>query len=284
MSKKVKYKERGINMNIFSITVLPLLFVPTFLNACCDLNSITPPIGPTTYTFEEDCQLYGITVGGDWKLHYMNNNPRTFQKLTYKEYDKKELQYQTDIQHVLLRYKTTNTYFYLCRAVLSPVCKKRDTGFMGIGSKCDNWYFKGISISLDFSKSNYNFVSFGDWYPKTQAPQETTNINIGVNASNDSLAGSINFGFSVNRGLEITSLTNVATKHFETKFYYTGTNSDYNHNSAVFETGFKFSSNGKVIAVSSFPEVKFETYYYGKEYFKLTKKNYTATLLQDPRF
>lgn len=271
-------------MKIFSVTILPFLFIPTFLNTSNDLNSITPPAGPIAYTFEEDCQLYGITVGEDWKLHYMNNNPRTFQKLTYKEYDKNELQYQTDIQHVLLRYKTSNTYFYLCRAVLSPVCKKRDSGFMGIGSKCDNWFFKGISISLDFANSNYNFISIGDWYPKTQAPQETTNINIGANVSDGSLTGSINFGFSVNKGLEITSLTNVATKHFETKYYFTGKDCDYNHNSAVFETGLKFSSNRKLIAASSFPEVKFETFYYGKEYFKLTKKSYASMLLKDPSF
>ncbi len=213
-------------------------------------------------SFDEDCALYGITIGEDWSLYGCPTNWTTFCKYYDKHYedDNTDLQYETDIQHCVLRYKDTSTYAYICRMVLSPVCKERSN------KKGDNWYFYTAKASMTLDSS----FTIGDWSPKTDAPTSTTSYGIALNISSDP-GIEISASFDVVKGLEIVSETNVASHYFSSTFDISGKKIDYNHNSGVFMTFLKFSTNGAELTWQNFPHVQFEFTYYGRsKYVKQT--------------
>ncbi|MCD8203951.1 MAG: hypothetical protein LUB56_02375 [Coprobacillus sp.] len=216
-------------------------------------------------SFYEDCALYGITIGDGWSLYGKPTSWTTFCKISATYKDEGELQFQTDIQQAVIRYKETSTYCYLCRMVLSPVCKERKNK---VG---DNWYFKTAQLSTTFDGS----FTLGDWSPKTETPTTTTSYTIGFDISMDPSL-EVSASFEVTKGLKIVSETNVATNYFSTLFdFSSGGNVDYNHNSAVFMSFAKFSTNGGTLSQSNFPYINFEFTYYGKK-----QKQYVTTSFQ----
>lgn len=229
--------------------------------------------------FELDCLNYGIEIDDGWDIFPNPNSSRTFRKVSDSFYDSGEEQYRTDIYHCVLRYQNTSLYSYLCRIVLTPIWKTRDWGFLGIGSRWDDWFFRGIRLYCDLP-SDY---TLGAWSP--QSEEIETTYSYGVSISNDGF--DISASMSVTNGLDITSATNAATNHFEIKYWYKNGENDYNHNSIVYYAMFNFicDEGGEELGISPtrFPLITFETTYHGFYYFMgHTRKFYARPFTTRP--
>ncbi len=214
-------------------------------------------------SFEEQCELYEIDIEGDWVTYYSSN---AFVEYSDQFVDVNEIQYRTDLQHVVLWQEYTHHYMYLCRIVVNPIWKTRNWGFLGIGSSWDNWYFRSIKVSMDLP----DIFILGDWAPKNE-PDTITTIYL------ETENGDVTAGYSHNIGLDVISRTNVATNHFETEFYYPF-NDNYSHYSVIFYTMFNFylDTDDYYLRKIDFPTPQFETIYYGNDYFKNHTRIFTS--------
>lgn len=248
----------------FSLSFLSSVIL-LFSNSPIEPNAIVPSPAPVERTFEEDCLLYGIVVDEGFDLYCPNTDPLTFVKYSDFRYDQERLQYQTDIQHVLLRYEETNIYCYLCRIVVNPVCKERDFGFLGIGSKWDNWYFNSVNVSFDLPRE----WSIGNWTPQNDPNVYETSV--GISLSNEGVGISATVSYAVT--LDTISRTNVANNHFEVEYTYNPLD-EYSHNTIIFTTMLLFQTP-ELLNINNFPLVNFKTIYDGKYYFHKEERNFS---------
>lgn len=210
-----------------------------------------PPVDPVPDLFDFDCDQYSISVGDGWEPYETNTNPLTFVKTTKTLQYGDEVQYRTDVQHILLRYMNVNLYSYLCRVCVTPVAptNRRDENGVYYGS---TWSFQELNVSMDLPNGYY----IGDWSPRNSPAvvNNTYGISVGVNGA--SISASVDYTQSLN----IISHTNIVTNHFETIYKYMLFD-QYSTNSITYLTMLKFSTL-QTLDPSYFPLVHFKTVYY----------------------
>ena len=274
--------KKNFQLMVLSLTVISM--------SCCPVNSailfnheigietvskpkdqIIDPIHTTpsddtgqSATFQSDCAVYGFDIDGQWYPH----SGTTFNKKVYKRYDQGHLQYQTDIQQVLLQnINDSNAFSVVYRIVTSPV-GTRHWGFLGIGSHSDTWYTREINSAASLGAG----MTMGQWAPKNEFATYSGSIGIGADSSGPSISASVNF--TINQ-LTVTSLTNVATKHYETDYYISSDN-NYNRYSAEYIGFFSFTRDSA--SVSPHFVMSHKISYHGVEWFGLETKTYNISV------
>ncbi|MEG1565963.1 MAG: hypothetical protein RR342_04460 [Bacilli bacterium] len=231
-------------------------------------GGVTPAVPQEQYAeFRSECDLYGISIDKQWHPYCRNK----FIKKTDLRYDTGYLQYQTDIQQILLQNENnSNIFSVVYRVVTSPV-GRRNWGFCGIGSHSDTWYTSNIKTSANLG----NNKDIGQWAPKNEHANFSGSIGVGLSSNGPSISTSVNFNISQ---LNVISRTNVATSHYETEFDITA-NSNYNLYSAIYVGFFTFIRDTS--SVSPIFDLQHTVSYYGSEYFHLESRTYNISL-DDP--
>lgn len=206
------------------------------------------------YDFQGDCDYYGFNISDIWAPY----DGTTFKTYTRRRWDVGHLQYQTDVQQVLLQHTSNpNIFSVVYRVVASPVSHNRDWGFLGIGSHSDEWYTRMVETYVTLG-SNF---SMGDWSPKNEDAQYSGSIGIGAGSSGWSISASVNF--EINE-LEMLSGTNTAIKTYITCYSISGYNL-YSTFSSVHIGFFIFSRTSS--SVSPVFNLNYNIKYYGRQYF-----------------
>ncbi len=246
------------------ISVVGLIVIDSFAHR----SIVVHPPGTSSPSFEEQCISYNIDVDEGWIPHLMGSNPQ-FSVIESSVDDQGEEQYRTTIRHALLRYEDSFLYSYICRIEINPIWKERNFGFLGMGSKFDDWYFRTVKVSCDLP----NGYQIGMWSPMNTPSMNNNNYGISVGTNGFNISASVSYQES----LEITSKTNIATRHFEVQYEYELLD-DYSNNSIVYYCMFTFMSNSLIENANDFPIISFETIYYGKYYFH----NHVKTFQDNP--
>jgi hypothetical protein len=147
--------------------------------------------------FKSDCALYGFEISEQWYPY----DGTSFVKKSIPREDQGYLQYQTDIQQVLLQNAyNPNVFSVVYRVVTSPVAR-RYYGVMGIGSHSDTWYTRKVNSSVNLGSDR----RLGQWAPKNEQAEFSGTLGISVDSKGPSISTSVNFNFSQ---LEVISRTN----------------------------------------------------------------------------
>lgn len=182
----------------------PAVFVSPSLNqAQASASSID--------TFRANASAYGFSIDECWSPVWMDD----LQTYSYPYYEGgNHLQFQTDVQQVLLRHRdSSNLYCFAYRVVMSPCQPGRYWGFLGIGSYGDDWYSKQLVTTIQFRSEKYHIL---DWAP--QNVSQTYSGTIGIEAgypSGITVGASVDFSSS---DLTYSSHTNVALNKYETVY------------------------------------------------------------------
>lgn len=217
-----------------------------------------------TASFKAECNLYGFSISDNW-FPYRGSRFATY---SLTRTDANRLQYQTDIQQVLLQnYNDLNAFCVAYRVVTSPV-GTRHWGFMGIGSHSDTWYTREVKTTATLG----SYLTIAQWSQKNE--HASYSGTIGVNAGTDSfsVSASVNYDYSQ---LQLTSRTNVATGVYETDYLIKGEN-NYNRYSSEYYGMFTFERDS--YSTTPISTLKHTIAYYGKEYFHLESKSYSLSL------
>ncbi len=220
-------------------------------------------------TFDADCSDFNIEVGDNWELYDMGSS-NTFKTYTDSFYDQNRLQYTSEVQHVVLKMRNNNVYTYLARITLNPICHERDSGFFGIGSKWDDWSFKGVNIATQLP----SYANLIDYIPLSYTYSENKIIvdEMRFHYLEDT---KVSFTHGVLNGMSLyTSLNQYYV--FNSSYSYNEVN-DYSKNKYAFYFAFMFDAGNHDIhyfpvsdydsGISFFPKVEFTFHYYGYHYF-----------------
>lgn len=130
----------------------------------------------------------------------------------------------------------------------------------------------GQSATFQSDCAVYGFDIDGQWAPKNEFATYSGSIGIGADSSGPSISASVNF--TINQ-LTVTSLTNVATKHYETDYYISSDN-NYNRYSAEYIGFFSFIRDSA--SVSPHFVMSHKISYHGVEWFGLETKTYNISV------
>lgn len=219
-------------------------------------------------SFEAGCAAYGFTYSSDWSPL----KTQGFLCDSFSQTDTNGLQYQTDIQDVLLRNRNAwNVYCYAYRVVQTAYQPGRYNGFLGIGSYGDKWYARGMHVVADLSEE-YNYA-LTDWSPKNAPKDGTYQIGISYGSSGFQVSMPININFNE---LSISSSTKLPTRHFEVNYEVKGY-SAYSANSLCLYGMFVFATPTTPYR-EPYISVKFQSRYFGKEYHGMAYQDFTRAL------
>lgn len=219
--------------------------------------------------FDYDCANFNIEIGNSWELYDMGSG-NTFKTYTNSFYDQDRLQYTSEVQHVILKMRNNNIYTYLSRITLDPICHERDNGFFGLGSKWDDWSFKGVNIATQLP----SYATLIDYIPLSHTYNENKIVNDEMKYYylEDT---KISFTHGVLKDMSLYTSFNQQFV-FNSSYSYNQIN-DYSKDKFAFYFAFMFNSNGYDIhnfpvsdpssGVSFFPKVEFTFHYYGYHYF-----------------
>jgi hypothetical protein len=214
--------------------------------------------------FKADCALYGFSID-EQRVPYSGT---TFRKNSYQRFDGGHLQYQTNIQQVLLKnINNVNTFSVVYRVVTSPV-GRRDWGFLGIGSHSDTWYTRVVNSYANLGSNK----TMGQWAPKNEYANFSGTIGIGVDSSGPSISASVNFSIDQ---LSVVSRTNVASNYYETDYDILWDN-NYNLYSAEYLGFFAFARTNSTVSPTF--SVAHRVSYFGSQWFGLETATYHVSL------
>ena len=221
-----------------------------------------------TDSFEAGCNAYGFAFSSDW---YPLKTPG-FLCGAYAQTDHDELQYQTDIEDILLRNKNAwNVYCYAYRVVQTAYQPGRNPGFLGIGSYGDNWFARGIRVTADLNEE-YNYA-LTDWSPQNVPKNGSYNVGISFGTS----GFQVSMPLQINQNeLSIESLVKLPTRHFEINYSVMGF-SEYSMNSLCLYGMFVFATPTTPYR-EPYISVKFESRYFGQAYHGLVQQDSTRAL------
>ena len=211
--------------------------------------------------FKAECALYGFEISEEWYPY----EGYTFDKSTFTRKDGGYLQYQTDIQQVLLQNaKSPNLFGIVYRVVTSPVAR-RYPGVFGIGSHSDTWYTRKVRTWADLGPR----LKLCQWAPTNEQKNFKGTMGISAASGGFSISASVDFNFSQ---LEVVSRTEMLTQHYETEYSVKWDN-DYNLNSADYFGFFTFCRFSKT--ASPLITVSHQVDYYGSCWFGLESNTYS---------
>ena len=220
----------------------------------------TPNVPYSEDAFFANLSINGFSVGNYWEAYNYDN---AYNKLNFKEIEYSEkgtTNHYTTINDALLVSKyNSNIYAYIYKVTFTPF-QVRKSGFFGIGSSGDNWYFRSL-VSKCTLPNGYRMIEFS---PKNtpESWSESSGGSFGVD-SNGTVSAQISFGISYNVSeLEIESQSNYLNQ-FKTT-YSDKKISNYTKNASCYYGLFVFET---LVGVKPNITVTHTGQYFGKAFY-----------------